>query len=81
MATEILMPSLAPTMTEGNIAKWHIRVGDRVQIGDVICEIESEKAVVELQSEVAGIVEKLLVPEGAEGVPVNTAIALISGPN
>ena len=78
MAKEILMPSLAPTMTEGNIAKWRVSVGDSIKVGDVICEIESEKAVVELESEVEGTVEKLLVREGAEGIPVNTAIAIVS---
>ena len=65
MATNILMPALSPTMTEGNLARWLKQEGDRIKAGDVIAEIETDKAVVEIEAPKAGIVSALLAPEGA----------------
>src|SRR6185436_564642 len=76
---EILMPALSPTMEEGKIAKWHVKVGDRVSSGDVIAEIETDKATMEVEAVDEGVVSKILVPEGTEGVKVNTAIATLAG--
>jgi pyruvate dehydrogenase E2 component (dihydrolipoamide acetyltransferase) len=77
VASEFLLPALSPTMEEGAIAKWHVRVGDRVEPGQVIVEIETDKATMEVEAIDEGVVTKLLVAEGAEGVAVNTPIALI----
>ena len=77
--TDILMPALSPTMEEGTLAKWHVKVGDKVRSGDVIAEIETDKATMEVEAVDEGIVEQLLVPEGAEEVKVNTPIARLSG--
>src|SRR5262245_55542441 len=79
MPTEILMPALSPTMEEGKLAKWHIKEGDKVSSGDVIAEIETDKATMEVEAVDERIVAKLLVPEGAEGVKVNVPIALLQG--
>ena len=79
MTTEILMPALSPTMEEGKLAKWHVKEGDKVSSGDVIAEIETDKATMEVEAVDEGIVAKLLVPEGTEGVKVNTPIATLSG--
>ncbi|MFN9544503.1 MAG: biotin/lipoyl-containing protein, partial [Alphaproteobacteria bacterium] len=68
MTTEILMPALSPTMEEGKLAKWHVKEGDKVSSGDVIAEIETDKATMEVEAVDEGIVAKLLVPEGTEGV-------------
>ena len=76
--TEILMPALSPTMEEGVLAKWNIKVGDRVSAGDVIAEIETDKATMEVEAVDEGVVEALLVEAGAEGVKVNTPIARLS---
>jgi pyruvate dehydrogenase E1 component beta subunit len=73
------MPALSPTMEEGTLAKWHIKVGDTVKSGDVIAEIETDKATMEVEAVDEGVVESLLVPEGAEAVKVNTAIARLAG--
>ncbi len=78
MATEILMPALSPTMEEGKLAKWMVKEGDAVQIGDVIAEIETDKATMEVEVIEEGNVAKLLVAEGTEGVKVNTPIAIIA---
>ena len=75
MTTPILMPALSPTMEEGKLAKWHVKVGDKVKSGDVIAEIETDKATMEVEAVDEGIVADLLVAEGAEGVKVNTVIA------
>ena len=77
MTIPILMPALSPTMEEGKLAKWLVREGDRVAPGDVIAEIETDKATMEVEAVDEGTVEKLLVPEGAEHVPVNKPIALL----
>src|SRR5215469_4080191 len=75
MAIEVLMPALSPTMTEGKIAKWHKKVGDPVKPGDVIAEIETDKATMEVEAVDEGTMGELLVPEGAQGVKVNQVIA------
>ena len=79
MPTEILMPALSPTMEEGKLAKWHVKVGDKVSSGDVIAEIETDKATMEVEAVDEGIVSKLLVEEGTEGVKVNVPIAVLQG--
>jgi pyruvate dehydrogenase E2 component (dihydrolipoamide acetyltransferase) len=79
MPTEILMPALSPTMEEGKLAKWLIKEGQAVKAGDVIAEIETDKATMEVEAVDEGKVGKLLVPEGTEGVKVNTPIAVLLG--
>ena len=79
MPIEVLMPALSPTMTEGTLAKWHVKEGDTVSSGDVIAEIETDKATMEVEAVDEGQVGKILVAEGAEGVPVNQAIAVLLG--
>jgi pyruvate dehydrogenase E2 component (dihydrolipoamide acetyltransferase) len=73
--TDVLMPALSPTMEEGTLAKWHVKVGDAVRSGDVIAEIETDKATMEVEAVDEGVVEALLVSEGTEEVKVNTPIA------
>jgi pyruvate dehydrogenase E1 component beta subunit len=75
MSTNILMPALSPTMEEGKLAKWHVKEGDAVKVGDILAEIETDKATMEFESIDAGRIAKLLVPEGAEAVKVNAPIA------
>jgi pyruvate dehydrogenase E2 component (dihydrolipoamide acetyltransferase) len=75
MSTQILMPALSPTMEEGTLAKWHVRAGDQVRAGDVIAEIETDKATMEVEAVEDGRIETLLVPEGTEHVKVNQPIA------
>lgn len=77
MPTEILMPALSPTMEEGTLAKWHVREGDEVRSGDVIAEIETDKATMEVEAVDEGRIGKILVPEGTEHVKVNTPIAML----
>ncbi|WP_417245917.1 pyruvate dehydrogenase complex E1 component subunit beta [Celeribacter sp.] len=77
MATELLMPALSPTMEEGTLAKWLVKEGDTVSSGDIIAEIETDKATMEFEAVDEGIVGKILVEEGTEGVKVNTAIAVL----
>ncbi len=77
MPIEILMPALSPTMTEGNLAKWHKSEGDAVAPGDIIAEIETDKATMEIEAVDEGTLAKILVAEGTEGVAVNTPIALM----
>jgi pyruvate dehydrogenase E1 component beta subunit len=79
MPTEILMPALSPTMEEGKLAKWLVAEGQDVRPGDVIAEIETDKATMEVEAVDEGKVSKLLVAEGTEGVKVNTPIALLDG--
>jgi pyruvate dehydrogenase E1 component beta subunit len=74
---QILMPALSPTMEEGKLAKWLVKVGDTVKSGDVLAEIETDKATMEVESVDEGVVKELLVAEGTEGVLVNTPIALV----
>src|SRR6266404_3036306 len=79
MPIDVLMPALSPTMEEGTLAKWHVKPGDTVKSGDVIAEIETDKATMEVEAVDEGTVEAILVPEGAEGVKVNAPIARLSG--
>ncbi|HSY89209.1 MAG TPA: biotin/lipoyl-containing protein, partial [Verrucomicrobiae bacterium] len=79
MSTEILMPALSPTMTEGKLAKWLKAQGDVVKAGDVIAEIETDKATMEVEAVDEGRLTEILVPAGTEGVKVNTPIARIQG--
>src|SRR5579875_3646155 len=79
MPIEILMPALSPTMTEGNLAKWLKHEGDEVHSGDVLAEIETDKATMEVEAVDDGRVGKILVPEGTQGVKVNQPIALLLG--
>jgi len=78
MATEILMPALSPTMEEGKLAKWLVKEGDSIQSGDVIAEIETDKATMEVEAVDEGTLAKILIEEGTEGVKVNTPIAVIA---
>ncbi|TWG49567.1 pyruvate dehydrogenase E2 component (dihydrolipoamide acetyltransferase) [Aminobacter sp. J44] len=78
MAINITMPALSPTMEEGNLAKWLVKEGDKVAPGDVIAEIETDKATMEVEAVDEGIVAKLVVPAGTEGVKVNTLIAILA---
>src|ERR1700761_1763226 len=77
MSTNVLMPALSPTMTEGKLAKWHVKVGDEVKSGQVICEIETDKATMEVEAVDEGKVGQIVVEEGAEGVKVNAVIAIL----
>jgi len=77
--TDILMPALSPTMEEGTLAKWHVKKGDTVKSGDVIAEIETDKATMEVEAVDEGVVDDILVAEGTEGVKVNTPIARLAG--
>jgi pyruvate dehydrogenase E1 component beta subunit len=79
MAIELKMPALSPTMEEGTLAKWLVKEGDSVKAGDVLAEIETDKATMEFESIDEGTVGKILVPEGAEGVKVGTVIAVLAG--
>ena len=78
MATQILMPALSPTMTEGKLARWLKNVGDDVRAGEVVAEIETDKATMEIEAVDEGKLTQILVPEGTEGVAVNTPIAVLS---
>lgn len=77
MSIQVLMPALSPTMTEGTLAKWHVKEGDTVESGDVIAEIETDKATMEVEAVDEGTIGKILVSEGAENVAVNTPIAVL----
>ncbi|MAC81263.1 MAG: pyruvate dehydrogenase complex E1 component subunit beta [Rhodobacteraceae bacterium] len=77
MATEILMPALSPTMEEGTLAKWLVKEGDTVSSGDILAEIETDKATMEFEAVDEGTVGKILIAEGTEGVKVNTPIAVL----
>lgn len=77
MPIDILMPALSPTMEEGNLAKWLKNEGDKVTSGDVIAEIETDKATMEVEAVDEGTLGKILVPAGTEGVKVNTPIAVL----
>ena len=79
MPIEILMPALSPTMTEGNLAKWLKKEGDEVHSGDVVAEIETDKATMEVEAVDDGKIGKILVPEGAQGIKVNAPIAVLLG--
>lgn len=77
MAIELLMPALSPTMEEGTLAKWLVKEGDTVTSGDVIAEIETDKATMEFEAVDEGVIGKIIVPEGTEGVAVNAQIAIL----
>lgn len=77
MATEILMPALSPTMEEGTLAKWLVKEGDTVASGDIMAEIETDKATMEFEAVDEGVIGKILIAEGSEGVAVNTPIAIL----
>ena len=79
MGVEILMPALSPTMTEGKLARWLKKEGDAVKSGDVIAEIETDKATMEVEAVDEGVITRILVPEGTENVAVNSAIAELDG--
>ena len=79
MPTQILMPALSPTMEDGKLAKWLVKEGSRIKPGDVIAEIETDKATMEVESVDEGVVEQILVAAGTEKVKVNTPIAIIRG--
>ena len=78
MSTQILMPALSPTMTEGKLAKWLKKVGDEVHAGDVIAEIETDKATMEVEAVEEGKLARILVDEGTDAVAVNTPIAVLA---
>ncbi|MEY4238040.1 MAG: hypothetical protein RL339_641 [Pseudomonadota bacterium] len=79
MSVELKMPALSPTMEEGTLAKWLVKEGDEVKSGDIIAEIETDKATMEFEAVDEGVIGKILVPEGTEGVKVGTVIAVIGG--
>ncbi|WP_038955392.1 biotin/lipoyl-containing protein, partial [Bradyrhizobium japonicum] len=79
MPINILMPALSPTMEKGNLAKWLKKEGDKVKSGDVIAEIETDKATMEVEAIDEGTIAKILVPEGTQDVPVNDVIAVLAG--
>src|SRR5215468_12561554 len=79
MPINITMPALSPTMEEGNLAKWLVKEGDTVKSGDVIAEIETDKATMEVEAVDEGTVAKIVVPAGTEGVKVNALIAVLAG--
>lgn len=78
MSIEVLMPALSPTMTEGKIAKWVVKEGDEVSSGDVLAEIETDKATMEVEAVDEGVIAKIIIPEGTEGVAVNSVIAVLA---
>ncbi|WP_246738831.1 biotin/lipoyl-containing protein [Mesorhizobium sp. NZP2234] len=78
MPINITMPALSPTMEEGNLSKWLVKEGDKVSPGDVIAEIETDKATMEVEAVDEGTVAKLVVPAGTEGVKVNALIAVLA---
>ena len=77
MSVDVLMPALSPTMEEGTLAKWHIKAGDKVSSGDVIAEIETDKATMEVEAVDEGVLGKILVNDGTENVQVNAPIAIL----
>src|SRR3984893_15114646 len=79
MPINILMPALSPTMEKGNLAKWLKKEGDKVKSGDVIAEIETDKATMEVEAGDEGTIAKILVPEGTQDVAVNDVIAVLAG--
>ncbi|MCY4406929.1 MAG: pyruvate dehydrogenase complex dihydrolipoamide acetyltransferase, partial [Rhodospirillaceae bacterium] len=76
MPIQILMPALSPTMTEGNVASWLKNEGDSVQAGDILCEIETDKATMEVEATDEGTLARIVAPAGSEAVPVNAVIGL-----
>src|ERR671929_1032494 len=78
MPIDILMPALSPTMEKGNLAKWLKKEGDTVRAGDVLAEIETDKATMEVEAVDEGVLAKIVIPEGTDHVAVNTPIAVIA---
>src|ERR1700710_800271 len=78
MSTQVLMPALSPTMTEGKLARWLKKVGEDVRAGDVIAEIETDKATMEVEAVDEGTVAQILIEEGVEGVKVNAPILILA---
>ena len=78
MTTEILMPALSPTMEEGTLAKWLVKEGDTVSAGDILAEIETDKATMEFEAVDEGTISRILVSEGSEGIKVNSPIAILA---
>src|SRR5918998_3473020 len=79
MPTELKMPALSPTMEEGTLAKWLVKEGDEVKSGDILAEIETDKATMEFEAVDEGTIAKILVPEGTDGVKVGQPIAILAG--
>src|SRR5829696_7564551 len=79
MTTELKMPALSPTMEEGTLAKWLVKEGDDVKSGDILAEIETDKATMEFEAVDEGTIAKILVPEGTDGVKVGQPIAILAG--
>ena len=79
MPIELKMPTLSPTMEEGTLAKWLVKEGDKVESGDILAEIETDKATMEFEAVDEGTISKILIPEGTDGVKVGTVIALMGG--
>ncbi|MBT07607.1 MAG: pyruvate dehydrogenase complex dihydrolipoamide acetyltransferase [Rhodospirillaceae bacterium] len=78
MAVEVLLPALSPTMTEGTLAKWLKKEGETIRAGDVLAEVETDKATMEIEAIDDGTLEKILIPEGTDGIPINTPIGIIA---
>ena len=78
MSLKILMPALSPTMSEGNLTKWLVKEGDTVKPGDILAEIETDKATMEIEAVDEGVVEKLLFEEGDQSIAVNAPIAILA---
>src|SRR5947208_2529552 len=79
MPFEILMPALSPTMEKGNLARWLKKEGDKIKAGDLLAEIETDKAIMEVEAVDEGVLAKILVPEGTTDVPINDLIGVIAG--
>ena len=77
MPVHILMPALSPTMSEGNLVKWHKKEGDEVKAGQILAEIETDKATMEIEAVDEGILGRIVVPEGTENVKLNSLIGLL----
>ena len=77
MTIEILLPAMSPTMTEGTLAKWTVAEGDKVSAGDILAEIETDKATMELETDEEGVIGKIIIPDGSEGIAVGTVIGVI----
>ncbi|MDP7342973.1 MAG: biotin/lipoyl-containing protein, partial [Alphaproteobacteria bacterium] len=77
MPINLLMPALSPTMTDGNIVSWMKKEGDAIAAGDLLCEIETDKATMEIESVDDGVLGKIVTPDGTENVPVNAVIGVI----
>ena len=81
MEIKILLPALSPTMTEGNLTKWFVKKGDLIKAGEIIAEIETDKATMEVEAVDEGIITELLFKAGSQSIPVNSPIAILSTEN